>query len=298
MQEPILTVGVSVRALFNTEDSHRIFLDQGQAAFDAYMISKEKKPLRPGVAFNLVKKLLALNAPEQKLVDVILLSRSSTGASVRVVSSLKHHGLDIHKLVLTSGGDRFKYAQLMGLHLFLSAEGMDVAKALELGVAAATLIPSAPHVAEAPGEIVRVAFDGDSVLFSDEAERVYQSEGLEAFQASEQRHARSPLKEGPFKPVLQALSALQDAAPGRVETALVTARGAQAAERVLYTLRGWKLGVDTMIFAEGRPKGPLLKAFETDIFFDDARKHIDSAAEHVAAGHVPHGVNNPQPVAA
>lgn len=283
---PILTVAVSVRALFNTEESHRIFLEGGQGAFDAYMRKKERIPLRPGVAFPLVKKLLALNSDGQRLVEVILMSRTSPEAGVRILASLKHYELDIMRVVMTTGGDRFKFAKHMGVQLFLSAQGEDVAKAMDAGVAAATFIPSAPKQ-ELADPVVRFALDGDSVLFGDEAERIYQAEGLAAFQASELKKAKQPLAAGPFKPVLEAISALQKECPGKIETGLITARGAMSAERVLYTLRDWQMSVDTLIFADGRPKGPLLSAFGADIFFDDGVKNIESAKDVVAAGHVP-----------
>jgi 5'-nucleotidase len=180
-------------------------------------------------------------------------------------------------------------------NLFLSANEDDVRSALLAGYPAATVYPDKGVHDRHPHE-VRIAFDGDAVLFSDEAERVYQRKGLDAFQAHEKRHAHNPLQPGPFKPFLEALQRLQSAGdrlPVRIRTALVTARSAPAHERAIRTLMQWKIEVDEAMFLGGLDKGAFLREFEPDIFFDDQRRHIESAGRHVAAGHVPYGVSNP-----
>lgn len=292
-----LTIAVSSRSLFHLEDGNDIFLKDGQDAFDAYMRSKENVPLRPGAAFTLVKKLLALNALRDPAlprgVDVVILSRNSPDAGMRVMNSVQHYGLDIERAVFCRGAGRFAYAKALGAHLFLSANASDVKAAIDQGIAAATLIPSEQAEAEGDGLQVRIAFDGDSVLFSAEADECYRQNGLNAFRESEVSKASIPLGAGPFKLALQALHDLQQTLPRdepHMRVALVTARGMPAHGRVIHTLRSWGIEVDEAIFAAGAPKGRLLEAFKADIFFDDTLKNIDSARAHnVLSGHVPFG---------
>jgi 5'-nucleotidase len=277
------------------EDGNRIFVEQGQEAFDAYMREKEDVPLRPGVAYGLVSKLLALNSEKgwrRDKVSVVLLSRNSPDAGMRAMNSIEHYGLDIESAVFCKGDERFAYAQGLGAHLFLSANGQDVAAALQNGVAAATMLPEETAGANSEGE-VRIAFDGDSVLFSSEADECYRAHGLDEFRRSESEKAQVPLEEGPFRPFLEALHALQQqygASNCPVRVGMITARGLPSHRRPMHTLRHWGVRLDDVVFAGGMPKGPLLKAFRADIFFDDTAKNIDSAREHsIAAGHVPYG---------
>ena len=181
-----------------------------------------------------------------------------------------------------------------GANLFLSTSPEDVAMALDAGIAAATILPSNVTNNNESAEL-RIAFDGDAVLFSDDAERIYKEKGLQAFTENEQQTAREPLPGGPFKDFLMALNRIQTEYPENdspIRTALVTARSAPAHERVIRTLRAWDIRIDEAIFLGGKPKGPFLKAFGADIFFDDQEQHCQSAKEHVATGHVPHGVAN------
>ena len=294
----ILTVAVSSRSLFHIEDGNDIFVTQGQAAFDAYMRSKEQVPLRPGAAFPLVQKLLSLNKARDKTqrrgVDVVILSRNSPDAGMRVMNSVHHYGLDIERAVFCSGAGRFAYAKALGAHLFLSANAADVKAAVDHGIAAATLLPveQSSDTPEPAGQ-VRIAFDGDSVLFGSEADECYRANGLEAFRQNEVDKANTPLGAGPFKAALQALHDLQQSLPTEAQllrVALVTARGMPAHARVIHTLRDWGIVVDEAIFAAGAPKGSLLEAFRADIFFDDTMKNIQSAQAHnVLSGHVPFG---------
>lgn len=292
----MLTIAVSSRSLFHIEDGNTIFETQGQEAFDAYMREKENIPLRPGSAFPLVRKLLNLNKLRDpalpKGVQVIMLSRNSPDAGMRAMNSVQHYGLDIEQAVFSRGADRFKYARAMGAHLFLSANAADVKTALARGLAAATLLPTERDVSSEDDE-VRIAFDGDSVLFSDEADQTYRREGLSAFRAAEVEKAAIPLGAGPFKKFLEELTVLQKTLPQdnpKLRIALVTARGMPAHGRPLQTLRHWGIRVDEALFAAGAPKGALLEAFGADIFFDDTVKNISSAAEfNVPSGHVPFG---------
>ena len=301
-----LIVAISSRALFDLEDSHALFEREGIAAYQAFQREREDEILAPGIAFPLVRKLLALNAAapagEEQVprVEVILLSRNSSDTGLRIFNSIQHHGLDIRRATFTSGAPTWPYVKPFGADLFLSSNPESVRRALENGIAAATILPAAssPEVAPAQrGGQLRIAFDGDAVIFGDESERVSREHGVEAFGLHERERAREPLSGGPFRGFLDALHRLQDAFPpgedSPIRTALVTARSAPAHERVIRTLRDWGVRLDEALFLGGRPKGPFLEAFGADIFFDDSDENIASARSHVAAGHVPHGVANP-----
>src|SRR5438445_13745860 len=287
-----LVVAISSRALFDLSASHLIFTEQGVDAYQRYQIEHEDEILAPGPAFTLVKKMLRLNRPDKQYVEVILLSRNSADTGLRVFNSIKHYGLDISRAAFTNAEPTSRYVPAFGSHLFLSADTGDVKRALDDGYAAATIFPSA---FKNETDELRIAFDGDAVLFSDEAERVYQSKGLAAFSKSELASALQPLTGGPFKDFLAGLHRIQSNFPERespIRTALVTARSAPAHERVIRTLRAWNIRIDEALFLGGLDKGEFLRAFGADIFFDDQRTHIDSASKHVASGHVPHGVAN------
>ncbi len=290
-----LTVAISSRALFDLSDSNAVYEREGLAAYRAYQIAHEEKLLEPGEAFPLVKKLLNFNVLLGKpCVDVILLSRNSADTGLRIFNSIEAHGLDIKRAAFSGGESPYRYVQAFGCDLFLSMHGDDVRHALDEGVAAATLLGRKGADSPVSPEL-RIAFDGDAVLFSDEAERIYQERGLEAFGAEERAAARQPLAGGPFKSFLAALQRLQSELPdggAALRTALVTARSAPAHERVIRTLRAWDIRLDESLFLGGMNKGMFLQAFGADIFFDDQPGHIAAAREHVAAGHVPSGVAN------
>lgn len=293
-----LIVAISSRALFDLDESHAVFENEGVEAYCRYQVEREEIPLEPGVAFGLVKKLLALNErdPANPRVEVILLSRNNADTGLRIFNSIKYHNLNISRAAFTRGESTHPYISAFGAQLFLSAEPSDVRKALEAGFAAATILPSAAApVADANSAQLRIAFDGDAVLFSDESERIYKRDGLDAFESNEILAAKQPLPGGPFKKFLAMLHQIQldypaDTSP--IRTALITARGAPAHERVIRTLRAWNIRIDEALFLGGMDKGAFLKAFGADIFFDDQQKHCESARQHVATGHVPHGVAN------
>lgn len=293
-----LVVAISSRALFNLDESHTVFETEGEDAYCRYQVDHEDIPLEPGVAFGLVKKLLALNKhdPENSRVEVILLSRNSADTGLRIFNSIQHHGLNISRAAFTRGESTHPYISAFGAQLFLSAEASDVRKALEAGFAAATILPSeTSQVIDAGSSQLRIAFDGDAVLFSDDSERIYKNDGLDAFENNESLAAKQPLPGGPFRNFLGLLHQIQleypaDKSP--IRTALITARGAPAHERVIRTLRAWNIRIDEALFLGGMDKGKFLKAFGADIFFDDQQKHCESARQHVATGHVPHGVAN------
>lgn len=287
-----LVVAISSRALFDLTESHRIYTELGVESYHQYQIEHENEVLARGPAFSLVAKLLRLNRPDKQYVEVILLSRNSADTGLRVFNSIKHYGLDITRAAFTKGEPTSRYVPAFGADLFLSADTGDVKRALEEGHAAATIFPS---VFRNETDELRIAFDGDAVLFSDEAERVYQSEGLAAFARRETAAALEPLSGGPFKTFLAGLHRIQADFPedkSPIRTALVTARSAPAHERVIRTLRAWNIRIDEALFLGGLDKGEFLRAFGADIYFDDQRTHVESAVKHVAAGHVPHGIAN------
>ncbi|WOP14999.1 5'-nucleotidase [Ottowia sp. SB7-C50] len=290
-----LVVAISSRALFDFEEENRLF-DAGNAqAYMRLQFERLDTPAPPGVAFSLVKKLLAFNAAGAKRVEVVILSRNDPASGLRVLRSAKAQGLhQIERGVFTQGRDPFHYLRPLGAHLFLSANGADVAQALALGYPAAQVATAAQRASDAHPHEVRIAFDGDAVLFSDEAERIYQSDGLHAFESHEIAKAAQPLDPGPFHPFLTALHRLQQSGDHamRIRTALVTARGAATADRPIQTLRHWGISVDEAMFLGGLPKGEFLREFQPDFFFDDQTGHIESAAAHVPAGHVAAGVTH------
>lgn len=293
-----LVVAISSRALFDFEEENRLFEGGDATAYERLQLDRIDVPAQPGVAFSLVKKLLAFNEPEHPRVEVVVLSRNDPVSGMRVFRSVKAAGMRVERGVFTQGRDPFSYLKPLGAHLFLSANEADVRQALALGFPAARVaIGSASAGSNHPNE-VRIAFDGDAVLFADEAEQVFQKKGLAAFQAHEKRKAELPLPDGPFKPLLAALHRLQHAGSQtmRLRTALVTARSAPAHERAIRTLMHWGVSVDEAMFLGGLPKGEFLREFEPDFFFDDQAGHIEHAARHVPAGHVAAGVTNAVPV--
>lgn len=289
-----LVVAISSRALFNLDESHRVYVSEGVEAYRKYQIDHEDELLEPGDAFSLVKKLLNLNTLIGKQrVEVILLSRNSADTGLRIFNSIEQHGLEIQKAAFCGGSSPYRYISAFNSHLFLSTDGQDVRKALENGIAAATILNS--RLANVNDYKLRFAFDGDAVLFSDEAEKIYKTRGLEEFTRSEKLAAKEPLTGGPFRHFLAALHMLQqefgpDDSP--IRTCLVTARAAPAHERVVRTLREWQINIDESLFLGGEDKGAFLRAYDADVFFDDQQGHCESAREHVATGHVPHGVAN------
>jgi 5'-nucleotidase len=290
-----LVIAISSRALFDLDEEHQVYESEGLAAYSQYQIDHEDTPLAKGQAFPLASKLLALNdqLAEPLGVEIVLLSRNSADTGLRIFNSIEHYGLPITRAAFCGGEPPWRYIQAFGCHLFLSSESSDVRKALDNNVAAATLV-SRPL--DGPvREDIRFAFDGDAVIFSDEAEQIFKAEGLQAFTESEVAQRNEPLSGGPFKNFLSALHALQRACPeseSPIRTALVTARSAPAHERVIRTLRAWDIRLDESIFLGGLPKVEFLRAYDADVFFDDQQSHCNLAADHIATGHVPHGVAN------
>jgi 5'-nucleotidase len=289
-----LVVAISSRALFDFEEENQVFEQGDDRAYMNLQLDRLELPAKPGVAFSLVQKLLAFNTAEAQRVEVVILSRNDPVSGMRVFRSAQHYGLPIQRGSFTRGQSPWRYLRPLNANLFLSTHLSDVRSALDAGVPAAQVYPHSAHASDAHPHEVRIAFDGDAVLFSDEAERVFQAQGLDAFQQHEKSKAEQPLSAGPFKPLLSALQVLQQAGTPhmRIRTALVTARSAPAHERAIRTLMNWNIEVDEAMFLGGLEKGEFLREFEPDFFFDDQTGHIESAARHVPAGHVASGVRN------
>ncbi len=288
-----LVVGISSRALFDLEAENRIYEEQGLQAYLEYQVAHEKEILRPGTAFPLIKALHKLNDCGEQLVEIIIMSKNSADTSLRIFNSIKHYGLDITRAALVGGNRITPYLSAFNTGLFLSASEQDVQEAIDAGIAAG-LICSHDDLAIRPDEEIdqiRIAFDGDAVIFSDESEKIFQAEGLAAFEEHERLNASKPLPEGPFAKLLSTISRVQkqfgtDRVP--IRTALVTSRNAPAHERVIRTLRVWGVRIDEVFFMGGIRKSDVLKAFGAHIFFDDQAVHTDPASRLVPAARVPY----------
>ncbi|HNT37955.1 MAG TPA: 5'-nucleotidase [Rubrivivax sp.] len=287
-----LVVAISSRALFDFEEENRVFEAGDDRSYMQLQLQRLDQPARAGVAFSLVHKLLAFNDEAAARVEVVMLSRNDPVSGLRVFRSCQHYGLPIERGVFTRGASPWRYLRPLRAQLFLSANEADVRAALAAGVPAARVYPHSARASDAHPDEVRIAFDGDAVLFSDEAERIFQQGGLPAFQRHEHERSSTPLPPGPFKPLLAALKEMQQTphARMRLRTALVTARGAPAHERAMRTLLAWRIEVDEAMFLGGLPKGGFLREFEPDFFFDDQTGHVEQAADHVPSGLVVAGV--------
>jgi 5'-nucleotidase len=290
-----LVVAISSRALFNLEEENRLFESGDPDGYMRLQYERLDVPAQPGIAYSLVQKLLRFNDDGVQRVEVVILSRNDPVSGMRIFRSSTAAGIKLQRGVFTQGRAPFGYLRPLRAHLFLSVNAEDVREALHAGFPAARVLVESVKASDAFPNEVRIAFDGDAVLFSDEAERVFQAEGLDAFQLHESNKAQLPLPEGPFKPLLAALHRLQMAgnASMRIRTALVTARSAPAHERAIRTLMNWNVRVDEAMFLGGLPKGEFLREFEPDFFFDDQTGHVDAAARHVPSGHVSSGISNP-----
>jgi len=292
-----LIIGISSRALFDLDESHEIYKKEGLKSYADYQIDNENETLAPGQAFNLVQKILKINDLYEKSdrVEVILLSRNTSDTGLRIRNSIEDHNLNISRAAFCGGESPHRYVKDFGVHLFLSSSLEDVKLAIESNVAAATIISrSIENQRKSESSLLKIAFDGDAVIFSDESEKVFHEKGLEAFIENEVT-AETVLKEGPFKSFLVELNKIQndfEINQCPIRTALVTARSAPSDKRVIKTLRQWGVRIDESLFLGGMEKNKFLESFDADIFFDDQRKHIMGAIETTTSGHVPYGIKN------
>lgn len=288
-----LVVGISSRALFDLEYENRIYEEQGLQAYLEYQRAHEQDILKPGTAFPLIRALHKLNTGGEPLVEIIIMSKNSADTSLRIFNSIEHYGLAISRAALVGGNKIAPYLSAFRTGLFLSANEEDVQEAIDAGVAAGLICSHDNLQIHADEEIdqIRIAFDGDAVIFSDESEKIFKAQGLEAFEAHERLNARKPLPEGPFAKLLATISKVQKQFPTEnmpIRTALVTARNAPAHERVIRTLMAWGVRIDEAFFLGGVQKSDFLKAFGAHIFFDDQAVHTDLASKLVPAARVPY----------
>ena len=283
--------------MFDLDFSHEIYKKKGLKSYQDYQIENEDKTLKPGQAFNLVKKILNINDlyNGKEKVEVILLSRNTSDTGLRIRNSIEDHNLNISRAAFCGGESPHRYVRDFGVHLFLSSSKEDVKLAIKSNVAAATIMSrSSDRMKKNDSEILKIAFDGDAVIFSDESEKVFQEKGLDAFIKNEV-NAKSVLKEGPFKSFLVELNKIQsdfEINECPIRTALVTARSAPSDKRVIKTLRKWGVRIDESLFLGGMDKTKFLESFDADIFFDDQKKHIMNAIETTTSAHVPFGIKN------
>jgi 5'-nucleotidase len=289
-----LVIGVSSRALFDLSAENEIFEREGFEAYSKYQQEYENEILKPGTGFPLIEAILKLNEkiPNKRKTEVIIMSKNDTDTSLRIFNSIKYYKLDITRAALTGGASITPYLKAFKVDLFLSASEEDVQNAIDDGVAAGLIYDSPKNIHTSIDQI-RIAFDGDAVIFSDESEKIYKEQGLEAFTEHEKINALKPLQEGPFAKFLKTLAYIQneiggtgDASP--VRTALVTARGGPAHERVIRTLRNWNIRVDEAFFLGGVEKTEILKAFGPHIFFDDQDVHLKPISSEIPSARVPY----------
>jgi 5'-nucleotidase len=286
-----LVIAISSRALFNLEEENAIFDEEGLESYYKHQLENLNNPLKKGSGFRFVQNLLAINKKfDNKLIEVIILSRNNAATGLRIGRSIEHYDLEIERTGWTAGTPVSRYLDAFKVDLFLSAYAPDVEDAVNSGVAAATILPHTPITTE-ESDMVKIAFDGDAVIFGDESEKIYQEEGLEAFIAHERENAQNPLSKGPFFKFLKTISEIQDKFPmeaSPIRTALVTARNFSTHERVLGTLEGWGVRVDEAFFQGGVQKYEVIKAFGADIFFDDQDTHLIETSKDTPSAKVPY----------
>ena len=289
-----LVMAISARALFDMEKENDVFVKDGLKAYREYQRDNENQILSQGTAFHLVSGLLrfneTINKSEEKLVKVVIMSNNSPDLSLRIFKSIEHYHLDINQAIFSSGAPLHSYFSSFNVDLFLSRSETDVSAAINRGIAAAVLY--SPPKGFLPDENeIRIAFDGDAVLFSDEAEKIYKQHGLEDFIKHERQKAKEPLPAGPFAKLLKTLATLQkreEIGRQKLQLALVTARSNATHERVIRTFREWGIHVDQAFFLGGMSKDKILQEFKPHIFFDDQEVHVMPASKVAPAGKVPY----------
>lgn len=290
----ILVIGVSSRALFDLESENEVFQNEGIEAFRKFQLDNEDQELKPGAAFYLVKSLLELNKIAKKqIVEVVVMSRNSPETGLRVLNSIEKYELGITRVAFTGGEPLSPYIDAFDIDLFLSKDAKDVQSVIDSKQSAAALLYAPPSSFTPNDARVKIAFDADAVLFSEDSEYRYKTEGMDAFHKHEKEQENNPLNEGPFAKLLIKLSTIQEHLPMRIENsplrlAIVTARNAPSHKRVIKTLRKWNVYVDEVYFLGGLSKDKILQAFGAHIFFDDQDTHLQTASLVVPSGKVPY----------
>ena len=300
--EKKLVIAVASSALFDLTESDKVFRTQGLQAYKEYQRQHENEPLEKGVAFPFVKRLLSLNGifQESKPIEVVLMSRNSPETGLRVFNSIKYYGLDITRAGFTSGQSNFQYLPALNTSLFLSANEEDVNNAIEHGYAAGRVLNKIVIDNDDDMEL-RIAFDFDGVIANDDAEQVYQTQGIDSYMESETANANIPLNTGPIIDLLKKISTYQqlerkvaEREPSYkkvIKIAIVTARNAPAHERMIKTLNAWNIDVDEAFFLGGIDKSRILNIMRPHIYFDDQMGHLDHL-DKIPAVHIPFGVVN------
>ena len=287
-----LGIAISSRALFDLEEENQIFEKDGLDAYYKYQLENEDKSLKKGTGYRLVENILKINSffsSDERQVEVIILSKNNAATSLRITNAINDLKLDIIRSAWTSGTNISNYLKAFKVDLFLSADDNDVLNAIENGVAAAKILPSNENIHNSSNNQVRIAFDGDAVLFSEESELVYKNNGLDAFIEHEKLNKDNPLEMGPFAKLLLTIAKIQAKFPtdkSPIRTALVTARSAPTHERVIKTFNVWGVRVDEAFFLGGTDKYEILEAFGADIFFDDQDVHLNLSSNVVPSAKV------------
>lgn len=306
-----LIVAVSATALFDLSESERFFEqaiandpDSAIDKFRQFMIENEDKPLKTGAGYPLIKALLNLNKylPQEEsldnvampLVEVVIMSKNSPDTGLQVLNAIRTHNLPITRSAFTSGMSVAEYVADFNVDLFLTTNHDDAQKVTDAKVCACAILDAPPvDMSELDSNQLRIAFDGDAVLFDESSELLSQMQGLKAFHDHEAQMSDVPMNKGPYADFLIKLSNLQHRLPSKLKNppfqiALVTARNAPADVRAIKTLRNWGVNVDLAFFLGGLDKKHVLQTFAPHIFFDDSLKNYDSAKSVVPSGLVPY----------
>lgn len=283
-----LVVAISSRALFNLDKENEIFEKEGAQKYIEYQVQNENTPIEKGTAYSLIKGLLKLNESfDEPIVEVIVMSRNTPESGLRIFNTIDKLGLDIKRAAFTGGEPISKYLSAFKVDLFLSKHTDDVQDAINAGFAAA-LVYDPPSGFEPSETEIRLAFDGDAVIFSEGSELIYKTQGIDEFEKHEIANELLPLGDGPFANLFRALFEIKRREPNLIRIALVTSRNIPTHKRVILTFRDWGVNVDEAFFMGGVPKHNLLKAFNPHIFFDDQEAHLDNSAKEIPSAKVPY----------
>jgi 5'-nucleotidase len=281
-----LVIAVTTRALFDLEEENRIFEENGLEEYSKYLCEHEMVVLEKGTAFALIEMFLNLNkAFKESIVEIIIMTRNKPCNGIRISNSIKKYALEIGSIAYTGGEPLVKYFEPYNIDLFLSKNEGDVQDSINTGVAAA-LLYDIPKDFQPNDNEIRIAFDADAVIFSEESELIYKKKGLDSFIEHEQRNAMKSLPEGPFGQFIQILSGLKVKCPGKIKIAIVTSRSSSVQDRVNLTLREWGVDVDEAFFLGGKNKKSFLKSYNPHMFFDDQDAHVLPASKQIPAGRV------------
>lgn len=301
-----LVVAVASSALFDLSESDKVFREKGYSIYKRYTKQHQNDVFKPGVAFPFVKRFLAINKrfPEQKPVEVVLLSKNDPETGLRVFNSISHYDLDIVRAGFLNGKSPIEYIPAFNTSLFLSANAEDVKEAVNAGFPAGTVLGESYEEDDPNENELRIAFDFDGVIVDDQAEKIFQEKDLDAFHDNEITKANLPMDPGPLFKLFKQLSALQraDKLSARkkpnsykrfLRISIVTARSAPAHERAVNTLRKWRMEVDEAFFLGGIEKGRILEIMKPHIYFDDQMSHLKSSSgKHIPSVHIPFGITN------